>query len=626
MSAQSVMVGWVRPESSLLRGALLRERTNRGRVLGLCFVCSLGHVAVAQGGDVAAKSSVAHDAPTSTPGPTPARRAAAEERFHRGLELAANQRWDAALAEFLASRELFATRSATRNAAVALGRLARYAESVALYEALLAEFGRSMPPDQVDAVRSELSAVKAQTAEVLLDVSEPGVAVVLDGEPAGSTPSKGALRVNPGTHVLRFSKAGFEGTAYTFSVAAGTSKTVTSRLRPLSELGTLLVREAEDRPLDVLVDGTLVGKTPWSGLVARGVHSVQLRSDAGLGTAPGTVTVRAGATNALVVRASQLDASLRIEPSPSTAALFLDGTALGSGIWEGRIPSGAHRVEATAPGHWLFRRQVRVASGEALAVRAMLERDGTSPLWHRSADSRFYAEVSLGGLFSPSLRSVSGSCRCRDGGAAGVSGAVGLGYALGPHLGLEASAGAMTLQERVGQQLSVPNDSSSLLWRSTDFEERLRLTGPFFGIGLALRFFQRFPVSGRIGAGVAALHTSASSAGTFMSEPVALTRNVAIQEQAAWLVAPFVSSELRIGYSVSRRVSIDVGVGLRLFVPAQRPRRDTDPTFGGRDERAAALQDEPGDRTKPGVLTLPGERVAGAFLALAPALGLRLDF
>jgi PEGA domain len=603
-----------------LQSAKLFERGTRGCLIGLCLSLLTARASLAQAAD-------------DTGGPTakteaapPARRAAAEERFHRGLDLAGQQRWDAALAEFLASRELFPTRSATRNAAIALGRLARYAESLAHYEALLEEFGPTMPPDHLQAVRRELEAVKAQTAEVFVDVSEPGVSVVLDGEPRGSTPLKKALRVNPGTHVLRFAKAGFESTAYTLSVAAGTSKAVTSRLRPLSELGTLVVREAEDRALGVLIDGALVGTTPWSGLVARGVHSVQLRSDSGLGTAPGAVTVRAGATNALVVRASLLDAGLRIEPSPSTAALFLDGTALGSGVWEGRIPSGAHRVEATAPGHWLFRRQVRLSPGEELAVRASLERDGSSPLWRRSADSRFYAELSVSGLFSPSLRSASGACDCREGGAAGASGTALLGYVLGKHLGLEASAGAMTVHERVGRKLLVPNDSGTLRWRSTDFEERVRLTGPFFGIGAALRFVQRFPLTGRIGAGIAVLHTDASSSGTLTSEPVVMTRGVTLEEQSAWLVTPFISSELRLGYAVSKRVSIDVGLGLRLFVPARKPRRDTSPAFGEPDERAVALRDEPGDATKAGVVTLPGERIAGAFLAVTPALALRLGF
>jgi len=616
----SVMVGAVRLQLWLSIATLRRERAFRGCLIGLCFWTFVAEAAVAQPSDGADNGAASADAATA------ARRAAAEERFHRGLELAGQQRWDVALAEFLASRELFATRSATRNAAVALGRLSRYAESVALYEALLEEFGRSMPADQLDAVRRELVGVKAQTAEVFIDVSEPGVAVVLDGETLGSTPTKSALRVNPGTHVLRFVKPGFESTAYTFSVAAGTSRTVASRLRPLSELGTLTVREAEDRALGVIVDGALVGTTPWSGLVARGAHSVQLRSDSGLGTAPGTVTVRAGATNALVVRALKLDASLRIEPSPSTAALFLDGTALGSGIWKGRLPSGVHRVEATAPGHWLFRRQVRLAPGEELSMRAQLEQDGSSPLWRHSADSRLYTEVTLGGLFSPSLRSVTGACRCRDGGAAGISGGGLIGYALGSHVGLEASAGAMTIQESVRQELLVPNDSSSLLWRSSDFEERLRLTGPFFGAGLAWRFFRRFPVSGRVGAGLAVLHTSSSSSGTFISEPGASARRVTIEEQAAWLVTPFISSELRVGYTVSKRLSVDAGLGLRLFVPARTPRRDTDPTFGGADDRAVALPDQPGDVRKAGVLTLPRERIAGAFLALAPTISLRLAF
>lgn len=560
------------------------------------------------------------------PAEAAARRAEGEQRFRRGLELAKEQRWDTALAEFLASRELFATRAATRNAAIALQRLERYAESYELYEDLLAEFGNDLGSEQLESVRRELEDVKAQTASLVVDSSEQGVTVVLDGQGRGKTPLAGDLRVNPGSHVLRLSKEGFESVVHTITVAVGKTKSFSSRLRPLSELGALFVREAEHREMQVLVDGAAVGMTPWSGLVNRGAHSVQLRSAAGWGTPPGAVLVRSGVTNTVVLRASELDASLRIEPTPSTSAVYLDGILLGSGIWAGRIPSGQHRIEAISPGHWLFRTQVTVSRGAERVVRAQLERDSSNPLWRRARRNTWYAELGLGGLLAPSLRSVSGSCHCRGRGAFGVNGSALLGYALGAHLGLEASFGALTIEESVGQELRRQNDTSALSWRSVDFEESVRLTGPWLGLGAALRAFSTFPLTARVGAGVAALHSAAASSGTFVSEPFQMSRSVAIAEQSEWLLTPFVSTELRIGYALSDRLSLDLGLGLRLFSPVQKPRRDTEPTFGDSGSRAQVLQDESGDRAKAGLLTLPDGRVAGMFLALSPVLGARLAF
>src|SRR5215207_2939765 len=47
----------------------------------------------------------------------------AKARFLRGLELIQNENWDAALAEFLASRELYPTKVALKNAAISLRQL-----------------------------------------------------------------------------------------------------------------------------------------------------------------------------------------------------------------------------------------------------------------------------------------------------------------------------------------------------------------------------------------------------------------------------------------------------------------------------------------------------------------------
>ena len=56
---------------------------------------------------------------------TAAEKVRAKEHFKRGLRLLREEAWAPALAEFLQSRELFPTRVATNNAAVALRKLQR---------------------------------------------------------------------------------------------------------------------------------------------------------------------------------------------------------------------------------------------------------------------------------------------------------------------------------------------------------------------------------------------------------------------------------------------------------------------------------------------------------------------
>ncbi|HYP90726.1 MAG TPA: PEGA domain-containing protein [Polyangiaceae bacterium] len=592
-----------------------RRRLSVGLALGLAGACTQVRVAAADEAEPAA---------SATPAPVD-KRAEAERHFQRGLELASQAAWDAALAEFLTSRELFPTRSATRNAAIAQRQLGRHAESYELYQLLLREFSSGIPADQLASIRRELADARAHTAEIVIDSREPGVHVALDGRALGSTPLNGSVRVNAGTHRVRLSKDGFESSEETFTIAIGMKRVVLAQPQALSNTGRLVVQEANGRKLGVFVDGSLVGTTPWSAAVSSGSHIVQLKGDDGLGTAPGSASVRTSDTLVLSLRAVPLDASLRVEPVPSTATVYLDGVLIGAGVWAGALPSGSHRVEVTAAGHWLFRQKVELRPGVPAVLHAQLERDASSPLWQRQSPRRLYADVELAMLLADSLGGgAHARCNCNSL-ALGVLAAGRLGYVALPRLGLELGFGAVSLTETLDRSLRARSDTG-LRWASNDYRDSTRLTGPWLGLGAAFQTAGAWPFTARLSAGAALLHAQTSSSGSFASEPIAgqsLERVVNVPEQAHWLLTPFIASELRLGYQLSARVSADVGLGLWLFLPKSSQRRGTDQTFG---ERAMALPKSPDDAATPGVLSLPGEKVAGAFLALSPAIGLKVVF
>src|ERR1700755_664762 len=86
--------------------------------------------------------------PSAAPDDPEKRKEEAKARFQRGLELVQNESWDAALAEFLASRKLFPTRVALKNAALSLRHLKRYVEALAMYNELLSSFGSGLSPEE----------------------------------------------------------------------------------------------------------------------------------------------------------------------------------------------------------------------------------------------------------------------------------------------------------------------------------------------------------------------------------------------------------------------------------------------------------------------------------------------
>src|SRR6185369_14685078 len=167
---------------------------------------------------------------------------------------------------------------------------------------------------------------------------------VIDGRERGDFPSPAPLRVAAGSHLVRVSRTGFLPFEARVDVAGGQTVRITARLLPLSRSGRLRVADQAGRVLEVVVDGAVVGKTPWEGALAAGDHVVFLRGADDLGTQPVSVPVELDRTATLTLAAEELAAEVRIEPVPVNAGVAIDGVAVGRGIWDGRLRAGPHRI------------------------------------------------------------------------------------------------------------------------------------------------------------------------------------------------------------------------------------------------------------------------------------------
>lgn len=247
-------------------GTPVGRRAARGRrhpalaiALAGLLVASLSHAQPTPGGPQqqgAQPSPPAPPAPPAQPGQAPAGEAApstpeeakkrAEEHFSRGLAFYEKSAWDPALAEFLASRTLYPTRSATKNAALCLRALSRYDESLEMFEALLREF-----PDLADADRTQAQQAVAELTGLVGNVELRGVpvgaTVSVDARPVSSQVTQGRVteRVSAGARTVRVFKDGF----------------APFETRPVVLAGRTVVVEVELQPLRRLADGTW-GKDP----------------------------------------------------------------------------------------------------------------------------------------------------------------------------------------------------------------------------------------------------------------------------------------------------------------------------------------------------------------------------
>lgn len=542
------------------------------------------------------------------------RRAKAQEHFEKGLALArTGKNWDEALAEFLESRRVFATRSASRNAAIALRQLGRYAEALELYDSFLSEFADSMPVEQREAFRQERQALLDRVGELDLRVNESGVSVVVDGQERGKTPLAGPLRLDAGVHTLRLSKEGFETYEGQVSVAAGGRRPFEGRLKPEVGMGTLVVVEANGEQLDVVLDAAVVGRTPWQGSVSAGLHSVVLRGNR-RGTAPRSIEVKLKRKATLTVQAMVLDAEALIEPVPADATVFVNGVFAGNGTWRGLLPSGRHRFEVVAPGHLPFRRDMQLGPNSQATVRARLEPNPTSALNGEPMPGQLYAEPAVGLLVARTLGGGADECACSERSRPlGWVAQARFGYSLLTKLALEISGGYWTISESMTRSVVATSETSSFV--ATDYRDSVALAGPFAAVSLSSRLLRRTPLTARLSAGVSSLTAETTNGGTFEGtfdgDPA--SGRLQISEPSQTFLAPFLGTELRFGYLVSRGFSVDVGIALTLILPSARLRAD----------RKNVLD---GFSTSTGLLYLADEVIAGPFLAASPSVAARWQF
>lgn len=540
------------------------------------------------------------------------RRTEAIAHFRRGNELFKQQAWAAALAELMESRRLHPTKNATANAAYCLRKLGRYDEALDLYEALLRDF-TDVPADLEDETQRAIVDLRGLVGTIEIGESEPGAAISIDGQARGEHPAIRPLRVAAGSHTVRLYKAGFEPFETRVEVAGRKTAHIDARLVPLVASGRLKVIEQGGRALDVLLDGSLVGKTPWEGRVPVGEHVVLLRGEGDLGTAPTSVAVELNRTVPLTLAAEELAATLRVEPVPASARVAIDSVAVGRGIWEGRLRAGAHRIEVAEPGFRTVTVDVTLARGKRERRQVSLERDETSPFWKKPERApRFLVEIAASSPLVPFGGGIAGDCidTCRLGIGIGTHGVVRGGYELGGGLGFGVVAGWLTARQVArgrATRLTVTGRPDHI----GEVDDTLGLEGLLAGAWLGYRLDSPYPVHARLNLGALVGGVSDARAGRFTSSAGEVySVGTLVERHDARFV--YVAPELRIGLPLGPHAELTAGIEVPILVALDR----------------AVWSTEHGVRAgSEGNGTFPAEALTGAVLvAFAPGVGARYDF
>ncbi len=543
--------------------------------------------------------------------PDPARKKEAQDHFEKGLALADREQWDAALAEFQASRRLYPSRSAIKNAGVCLRKLNRLDEALDTFEGLLRDY-KELAADIKAEAQKNVVELRALVGTLEIEGAEPGASITVDGRRRGEHPLASPLRVAVGSHVVRLYREGYEPFEATVEVAGAQSAKVAAKLPKLLLSERLEVVEKGGKTLDVVIDGNVVGQTPWQGPVAVGAHTVMLRGEERLGSLPSQIEVAQGKPGKVALAAEELDATLHVAPQPAIASVAIDGIFVGRGGYEGHLRPGSHTITLVADGYFKAERPVVLGRGQGQTVNVALERDPKSPVWRKPGRFLFELEGAL--AVSPSLGGdVSKGCtgKCSRGPAFGEIGAFHAGYELGSGFGFGVELGYARIAQTTSDRalgLSAVGIASPDAGSVTD---ALKLRGFLAGAFASLRLGEKVPVRFKLGAGGLIGNLADSRTGSFTtSKGSAFDVGPLVQSQASnWF---FLDPEVRVGLRLGGHVELSAGVGALVLVGSSAA------SWNGKTPVNAGAD---------GYATFASETLTSSVLvAVTPSLEARYDF
>lgn len=549
----------------------------------------------------------AEAAPTPPPPPDPAAQAEqtakeeARKHFDQGLALFDRGSLDAAYPEFEKSISIYPTRAAIKNAALCLRRLNRFAEAMDMNERLLAFPGVS--DEEKGIANAELAQLRPVVSTIIIDGVQSGATVAIDNKPVGTTPLKGALHVPVGTRTVRILKAGFETFEKRVEAAGGKEVTVRAVLAPLELSGWLLVEEASGYNVDVVLDGVVVGKTPWRGLIATGEHLVVLRGDKRQGTQPARIEVRQSQVTNMLVIAEELASDLKVKSEIPGGEIRVDGVLVGRDSWEGPVRAGSHRIEIGGNGYAMAEKRIDVAPGKTETVSFAPTVEAPQSFWEENP-----AYIEVGGAFAigPTFGGIAKGCgdACTPslvmGGGATVRG----GLSIRKRWSVGFDLGFLYAQQSLENRTAFIEPRGITPYSSNAVNDNLSMWGVSAGVGVGFSYGERFPIGVRLGIGGFFGSFGDERTGEFTTHPPpnvilqggsgpATATYTASGSQSFTMTAFYVIPEVRVGYRAKKNLDIMLSLGGTLLLVPDRPKWVPEDTIiEAKGDGLAQFQDE----------------------------------
>ncbi len=464
------------------------------------------------------------------------------------------------------------------NIAACEKQLRHYARARALVRRFLDEGKAVNGPDDEKAAKEFLELTETFVTPVKIDVNVEGVEVSIDDEAIGTSPFKETVVVDIGKRRVVAKKSGYRPFDKTVGVGGekdGTIVIAMEKEEVAAGAGKVKVTESTGLAVDVLVDSAVVGKTPYEAAIGAGSHTIALRGLDETGTDPQSITIESGKTLELKLTSKPLEVETKIIPTPADALVTIDGKAVGSGTFHGKLTRGTHTIEVSASGHLTKTKEVVISAGKPALLQIELEP------WRRFAIelSAGYLPVVLLNSLETSYDNFGGFGQERAAAPTGSSRAAAaflrFGFAIGRHVSLEVGGAFISMKREINLFIAASTGTENGQVSGTQF---VGLNGPAVLLSASLHYFESTPLTLRFHGGVTfltarffsdvPLHVSVSSRNGNFSMPT--------REESG--PSPILGPEISLGYRVSAALTLDLGlIALFGFAPKTDQQEVTGP-------------------------------------------------
>jgi hypothetical protein len=234
------------------------------------------------------------------------------------------------------------------DVAICEKNLRAYARMQKYLQEYEADAGTGISPDGKAAADAALAATQNLVGTLTIRTSVSGATVIVDGEPAGTTPLETPIVIDLGKHAITLQMTGFQPVHTTVEISGGTPSNVSLALRPEVHTGQISI--VAEPGATIAIDGRAVATERFDGTIDAGPHEVRV-------SAPDKVVYRA-----------EVDLH---EGETRTLQVTLSNEKRGGSVWPWVAGGAAVAAGAAVGGYFLFKpsdRTADVPAGKLLSV------------------------------------------------------------------------------------------------------------------------------------------------------------------------------------------------------------------------------------------------------------------